>query len=685
MKFINADLLASVGGTYDQTRTTIQGRILQKTLSGKSCLGPSLNKFIDIITDTVGQTAINVFISDNGRIFTINTETGGLIQCFLHTIDFTTGSLAYIGRIQFAVADVAATTHTYRGLKVIDNGNTGWKIFLATTGSILINGGLYMVNNINLTDFAPLGFPTIPFATGTNQKAVYFLQDPASIGVGQLQTTTVGFILDKTQNRIYAHNGVSATHQYYVYDAIATPTYSTAPVTGVAATDIISHAGHTFLDNDPIVFTSITGGAGITAGTTYFVRNPVAGVSYQISATSGGAVLNFTTDISAGQVGRAFGTTGSNWLFKTGNLPVLTGTLLGNDNEYFAVPGHTSNAGQDCVFFATTSNLYLGRISDLTAGITIWPSLVTSNLLGAPNQIVAPSAVFTAWSTALDRAIYITHSNVFVMKQVVNNSIDAIFGGNTNKYFEGFTNDIVEYQMNAINGISLEQGGWLATLGSVNIAGQRGVFLTDLRSDARFDYSFIVTKVLDTPASIYKFITTLNKYLESTGDLKVYYRTSGFGVISGGWVSLPLAEDLSAFTSGTQVQFKILFDTLRLGASIPAQIYEFILGLQDLNEISSNWEYNHDDTNPATNQVVYRLKKAYSGSVPNLRHTVRDLSDTLVANHTTVANSSFFEYSIDNGANWLTLGTIPNTVGTLLRYTNNSLPAQELRPVIQEA
>jgi hypothetical protein len=149
------------------------------------------------------------------------------------------------------------------------------------------------------------------------------------------------------------------------------------------------------------------------------------------------------------------------------------------------------------------------------------------------------------------------------MKQVVNNSIDGIFGGNNNKYFEGFVNDIVEYQMTNIQGIDLEQG-WLATLGISNVTGQRGVYLADLRSDARFDHSFIVTKVLDTPSSIYQFISTLDKYFEFTGSLEVHYRTSGFGSVSGGWIPLPFSEDLSSVASGTQVQFKILFDTLGL-------------------------------------------------------------------------------------------------------------------------
>jgi len=684
MKYINADLMASIGTTYDQTRTTIQGRIYQKVIGSQQVLGPSLNKFIDVVTDTVGQYPYMVFISENGRIFTLGFNVGGYIQCFLHTIDLNTSAVTYVGRIQFAVANTPLTTHVYRGFKVIDNGTTGWKIFLATTATVLINGGLYMVNNIDLSDFVPFGFPSINFATGDNQKAVYFLQNPSAIGVGQLQTSTAGIILDPTQNRLYAHNGASAVHQYYVYNTAAMPTYSTSYVTGTALTDTITHLGHNFSENDPIVFTSLTGGAGLNVGTVYFVRNPNPGLTYKLSASPSGPIINFTTDITVGYVGRAFGTTGSNWLFKTGNLPALSGVLLNNNSECFAIPGHTSNAGQNCVFFATSTSLYMGRLSDLTAGATTWPSLVSANLLGTPNQILPPTAAYAAWSTQLDRAIYVTNSNILVMKQLISNSIDEIICGNNNQYRENSPSDIVEYKMQLINGISTEQG-WLATLSSPSITGQRGVYLTDLRSDARFNYSYIVTKVLDTPSSIYKFVTSLNKYLEFTKNLEVHYRTSGFSSITGGWTPLPFAEDISTVASGAQVQFKILFKTLGIGTSIPAQIYELILGIQDLNEISSYWEYHHTETNPANNQVVYRLKRAYNGSVPNLRHTVRDLSDTIVANHTTLANSSFFEYSTDNGATWLSLGTIPNTVGTLLRYTNNSLPAQSLRPALQEA
>ncbi len=687
MKTIYADLLDDVVSSYDQTKTTLQGRAISKTIDGDVALGPPLNKFLDVFTDAAITPAGNAMVcTPNGRIFVVTAEATAIATLGLYTINFATGATSYVGKLNISLPDTAATTSTYRSIKVIDTGTTGWKIFLSTTGSVLINGGTFLINKIDLADFVPIGFGTIPFATAGDAKAVYFLQDPAAIGVGQLQTVTNGTVLDIANNRLYAHNGLAATHQYYVYDTSATPTYTTGSVTGVAATDIITHTGHTFLDNDPIVFTAISGGAGITVGTVYFVRNQAAN-QYQISATSGGAVLNFTTDIASGTVGRAFGTTGSNFVHKTGNLPTVTGAILTTDSEDFAQPtgtGVVAIDGFDCVFFSTASNLYLGRLSELTSGTTTWPSLSAVNLLGAPNEIIAPTASFATWSNVLNKALYITLTNIVVMKPFANNSIDSLFGGNNNKYFEGQPSDVVELQINTAGALDVE-AGYLFALGTAT--GQRGVFVSDLRSDAQFDYSYIVTKVLDAPQAIYKFITTLDKLFDFTGSLDVYYRNSGFGSVSGGWIHAPFASDLSSLAAASnQIQFKILFSTLGLDTSIPAQLCEFALSFSSLNEISNNFEYTHDDSDPGNpSRVAFRLKKAYASSVPTLYFRAYDLSETLVASHNTSANPTFFQYSTDSGANWTSLGTIPNTVGTLVRYTFSTPPGVDVRPSIRES
>ena len=92
-------------------------------------------------------------------------------------------------------------------------------------------------------------------------------------------------------------------------DAIRIEFSGVAPVTGctaAASTDVITKTSHGFSNNDDIVFTSLTGGAGLTANTvTYWVINANAN-DFQVSATRGGAAVNITTDYSDMTAARLF-------------------------------------------------------------------------------------------------------------------------------------------------------------------------------------------------------------------------------------------------------------------------------------------------------------------------------------------------------------------------------------------
>lgn len=692
MKWLKADLVSDVVSSYDQTKTTIQGRVNSKVINTQTVLGPPLSKFIDVFVDS-GLTPASVYCTENGRLFItvvpVNGASYDTMSILLYDFNLTTGAYAYVGRIDIQLPNLAATVHTLRALKVIDTGTTGWKIFIATTATVTINGGLFLINKIDKADFVQIGFPTIPMALASDSKAVYLLQDPSNIGVNQLNIASVGAVLDSNNNRIYVHNGVSATHQYFVYDTSIAPTWSTNSITGTDATNIINDAGHTFVNNTPVVFSSLTGGAGLTTNTPYFVINAVAGVSYQLSLTSGGAAINFTSDISAGTIGRAWGTTGSNWVHKTGNLPVLTGTLLATDSEDRAVPvnspinGGVLN-GNACAFLSTTSNLYLGLLSELTSGTTSWPSLSTSNILGTVNEITAPSALYAAWSDVLDVATYVTNTSKFISKQLVNNNIRYNTGELNNQYYETFNPDTVSLGFASVVGLD-HANGWLFAAGGTT--GQRGIVFSDYRSDTFYDYSYIVTKVLNNPNSALKFLTSYEQLWQNTGNILVQYRTSGFGSVTGGWITLNGYSDLSAAViTSNQIQFKILFSIQSEGSSSPAQINELLVGINANDGISDNWEFSDDfSDNGVPSRTAFRLKLAYGSTVPTLYYRAYDLSDALIVNHNTITNTANFEYSTDNGTSWLPLGTIPNVVGTLVRYSFTSPPGVDVRPGLKES
>lgn len=92
--------------------------------------------------------------------------------------------------------------------------------------------------------------------------------------------------------------------------AIAAATGGGAPKAGivVGTNDVVTLVAHGFRVGDPVVFPSLTGGAGLTAGTTYYARD-VTPDTFKVSATIGGAPVDVTSAATAGSVADAGGGT----------------------------------------------------------------------------------------------------------------------------------------------------------------------------------------------------------------------------------------------------------------------------------------------------------------------------------------------------------------------------------------
>jgi hypothetical protein len=784
VKVTNLDLLQSTGTLYDQTRTTLQGRVSQRTIDSKPVLGPSPTKFIDVFSDTLGLVtpAVTFFASNNSRIFVLGTQTASpaaLLPILCYEFNAATGLSTYVGRINVRLPQSPAIVHTIRALKVVDAGTTGWKIYLTAVGTILVGGsGTLLVNKVDRADFTQVAPPTIDFATGNDQKAVYQLgrratmnsrsmtitlgtpvkfnftahgfnnndqvyftsqvgatwtsstfvvntkyfvrnasandfelsatfngasiaaaAGPTSVVMQELnqEIDAVGSILDYDASRLYVHVGISAQHQYFVRDISVAPTYSTKSATiNVGSPSKIGVTAHGYTENEPLQFLSGTLPAGFALNTTYFVRNLTVD-DFEISLTAGGASINNASITGTAEIGRAFGYTNSQWLHKTSILPALSGTLLLTDAERHAAPTNSPINGpllngESCGFFATGASgaqMYIGRLDELTAETITWPSLTTFNYQGALNQFVTPVPVTASWADSLDRAIFLggsaaaTSFRIFV-KKIENNLMTANFGDFGMDWYETTTRDSYELKTATPPINFTNQNGWLFVASAT--AGQRGIIAVDLRSDCLFDFSYIVSKVVTLPLnSIVRSVNLFKELIATSGELDVYYRTSGFGSISGGWISLDEGQPLS-IAGATQIQFKICFKTQVIGQSSHVQVSGAEIGFEAQEELSDNWEYSFDDSSSGTpTRSGFRLKQAYPTAVPlTLRFRAFDLSGTQIVSDSITSQPTRFQYSTDGGATWLSLGTIPNTIGTLVRYTFTSPPGTDVRPSIKD-
>jgi hypothetical protein len=99
-------------------------------------------------------------------------------------------------------------------------------------------------------------------------------------------------------------------------------------VTGVASpTNIITVVGHAFANGDTVAFSSLTGGSGLFTNSKYFVVN-VSGNTFQLSLTSGGGAITFTSDITAGTITNYAVWSTSGTMLGVNAGPTFTGDLL---------------------------------------------------------------------------------------------------------------------------------------------------------------------------------------------------------------------------------------------------------------------------------------------------------------------------------------------------------------------
>lgn len=425
------------------------------------------------------------------------------------------------------------------------------------------------------------------------------------------------------------------------------------------------------------------------------------GAGYEFDATPSGTKIvvanglvatpnfyNFDMSFPIVTVG-AGGVTTDWYVSKTGTITGMSGTFLLLNNYSMCIPTADSGApvlyqGQLCLFVPTSSNMGLVLVSDFGSGVTTLPSYTTRDVNDVANTNTALTPATMHFSQTLQRIVFQLSNGTWVVKKFMNAQYEAMFGSSSNSQYRT-AQPIPFYSFGGISVTSTyEHAGWLYMVHAT--AGQIGCTAFDLRSLWNFDHSAIISKVLDTPNSQWLGLSVLTP-IRSFG--KFYYRTSGFGTATGGWIALPEDRDMSAIASSSQIQFKLQPRMERDSVTVPIQIIEAHLFTQPVSEISDNWEYSFDNSSSGSpTRFAFRLKKAYTSVVPQLFFRAYDTTEPtngLLLSFDTVNNAARFEYSTDDGMSWLPLGIIPNVVGTLIRVTPTSPPGVKVRPSIREA
>jgi hypothetical protein len=742
MKTYLAGLQNSTQTSYaNNGKTTLLGRTYQKTINSQSVIGPTLTQYIDIETITGLSPIFSYYNPTTNHLFVLAGVTPNP-SVLLFNFNSSTGAYSYVGKIICNLPNVSATTHIFRSFKVYESG--GYIVpVIATTGSIVINGGVNIAWNCTASQFTPGGTGIFP-AYGSNQNAMYFIQDGtgATFGCYNDMTTLSSLACPQQSSNslvnttVWAQNGTAAAMSLFQFLMTNTPSVQGLVTNGVSAqttayagtspaayfTMGASQNGYNQITssaalfeavvlmngtgNVPTGFTAWTPGTvQTTAGPGYYVRDlqQVGGNWYFNLASSGaGAAVTPTSSTSSFTMLRAAGLSTSMFSLKTGTLPALAGNLLNNSFQYakpVSAPANPSLNGYDCFAIVTSSTAYMGLISDLTSGTTLWPSNTPVTISGA-GQIVTPVATFGVYSgkntsNGVDKFVVASNGSSFAMFPLQASTLTAEFGGTEVQYLEGTNPTTVQFGVATLNGMDVN-AGWLFIVGTA--VGQRGIIFTDLQSDANFGVAGVISPVLNLPSgTMFKYINTLEQLFNYTDSMNFWVRsaaTSGdatfssgtlpvgspvtAGSTSNGWTNIQTASDMSAYAVGPYFQFAVTFQILTLLANTPAQLYDLVYSVLPPAEQSDYWTMDNDNTtqnNASPNYVSWRLQTAYSSSVPTLYARIYDTSGNLIFNANTSTNPTAFQYSTNDGTSWNSLGTIPNTPDTRVRVLVTPTPS----------
>lgn len=658
------------------------------------------------VLDNVGTTGWKMLIYSQ-----LSTLTGGayLINN-VDSSDFTAGGIPVVidyatGNNQKAVYHLQKSNPITADCTIVTNA-TATTFTSAAHG--LQNGDIVYLSSISGGAFSASTFAlgtkyyVINASTNDFQLSLTFNGSPR--GAAAAPTNAViksidnefvptGAALDDATGMLYTMEGLPASYEIWVRDLSAiSPTYSfSAGASAAVGTPgvITTTAPHGFKNDDTIQILAGTLPAGTALKTIYYARN-VTSTTLEISTTPGGSSIAFTSSGTI-DIGRPWGWTPAGWSFKTQMLPAVTGAFLLTDaamvTQVTNAPLNGSLNGEKCIFFATASFMHIGKISDIVANSPAWASLTQFNYLGQTGQFATLGAVIHAtYSKVLDRALFVVIGTPkLISKEIKNNEFHSIFGDIGFNAYETFANENLELRTLAAPTSIQNESGWIF-LNSTTV-GQRGILAMDLRGDTLVGTSFVVSKVVTLPNSaVLKSLSFDVERKIGGADLDVYYRTNNFGSVSGGWINIPDYENFT-IVGATQIQFKIGYKVQCIDKTLPLQIASMSLAYEAAEELSDNWEYSFDDSSSAIpTRVGFRLKQSYATSVPStLSFRAYDLSGVQLVDHDITNEASRFQYSTDGGATWLALGTIPNTVGTLVRYTFLSPPGVDIRPSLKDS
>lgn len=604
MKVLPLGLLTSTTTSYDQTKTTLQGRINTRTVNdgngSKSVVGSNPVVVADVFDDTGVAPAGLHCTTPNGRVFIGKGFAAGVWTVSYYTVNTSTGAQVWVGDLKLTHTNTGA--YTLRGFQVDDTTPSAMKFTWVTTNTTVQQGGWYAAYGVDVADFHTSSFVTYPVATlGSTNKTVYQIGDTVTQAAHTV-TVADGVGIDISGAFAYILNGAAATPKFFKF-VNTVPT--TAPVTGYSQA------------NGTIIVTA--------------VLPALTGVVLLVNC------VKYDTTIGHGP---------------NSGSPVVT--FLTTTNKYDTLASDITNGAATLPSLHTTTYALSGDYITPTAAFGQY-----SNFLDKFVVMTTNGCVMVEKSITNDPNARVFGLNNFIKTEVGGTITPVIFGASTNICLTMMAGWAVMVntsvgQRNFVAIDLLSDENQVATAASGGTAGQI--------------FSSIISPVISGNFTQGYLLSMYYEYAKRSVKSTVQYRTSNFSTGPGvgfdaTWTPLPKSCDASGVVNATQVQFRFLITMIAFEVTNPPQLIEAAFVYTDNTQLSEHWVGASSNTsasgaNPF--RVSFRLQNAYATSVPQLFvRGVDDSGNAVVFN--TVTNIANFDYTTNNGTSYTPLGTVPNT------------------------
>lgn len=152
----------------------------------------------------------------------------------------------------------------------------------------------------------------------------------------------MGYFTDYGLNAMLNGSGFAGTATYAGLLVAAAAKTGTA----TASTDVISSTSHGYSNGDVVIFTTLTGGSGLTLNRPYYVVNQATS-TFQVAKSAGGTVVDITSDYSTINVKKLTEVSGGSPAYARKGLTWTTaaaGTIGISSTYAFDVPAGTVDA-----------------------------------------------------------------------------------------------------------------------------------------------------------------------------------------------------------------------------------------------------------------------------------------------------------------------------------------------------